>query len=1214
MVFGAAEANASAALLHPFLSQLTGTAAANFSHPVCGVAVDPANQNVYVADAGDRAVDIFDSSGAFQSQITGLATEAGSFNTPCSIAVSASTGQTYVADSGPDLVYVFDSTGTLLTTITGANTPSGSLGHGFLHVAIDQATGAVYVAESSDGVVDIFTATGEYLSRLEGLTEPWALAVDGQGDVYVGPRSEAGVQEFNSTGELVTTISGAGTPQGQFTQVLGAAVDEAGSLFIVDGGANVVDEFTAAGVYRSQIASTPAATLAGPEGVAVNSAGHVYVANPGPPGDVDVFGPAVVVPDVTTEPASGVTASTATLHGSVNPDGAGTATCTFEYGTTVDYAHARPCSHEIASGSQPVPVSSELSELSPDTAYHYRLRAHNANGDDFGGDVEFKTAGPGIHSESVSDITTTSAVVEAAIDPNGAATQYFVEYGADASYGARAPATGTVAIGSAPGDRAVRLTVAGLQPATLYHYRVVALNEFAQSDGTDEQFRTQRAGGTTSLPDHRQWEMVTPTVKHNVDIEGLAEGGGLIQAAASGEALAYIATGPLGSGAGSNPSPAYSEIVAHRGPTAWESQDIATEHQGTAGTPVGNFSEYKWFSPDVSIGLVEPLDGTPLAPTASELTPYLRHADGTYEPLVDAQHVPPGTHFGGAVEFVDATADLSHVILSSSVPLTATPIANAVSLYERSSDASLHLISVLPNGEPAPTPVLGDNHANVRNAVAADGSRAVWESEGHLFLRDTRRDETIQLDAPEPGAGAGGTGARFDFASEDGSRVLFRDAVKLTVPATPEGRSDLYEFKVTSGPGERLAGTLTDRSTALNPGEPASVQGLLPGASSDGSYLYVVANGVLAPGGTPGDCVERISETPPPGAHCNLYLVHGASVTFIASLSNEDGPDWEDDAGNLDRVTGRASPNGRYFAFMSSRSLTGYDNRDAESGQPDEEVYLYDAATKALICASCNPTGARPRGVLDAQGFPGLLVDRPGTWTGHWLAASVPGWTSIRLAQALYQSRYLSNQGRLFFTAADALVPEDINRVEDVYQYEPVHVGACSSEDATFISGVSGCLGLISSGTSAEESSFLDASENGGDVFILTSAQLAPTDEDQAYDIYDAHECTASSPCLQPGSAAHPPATCTSPDSCKGPIVESAGDPGSFPTMIPGAGSSAPAGADSAVARNRHAQHLLAAALRRCHHKRNRRARAKCEAHARKLYGSHATSHRARRR
>ena len=64
------------------------------------------------------------------------------------------------------------------------------------------------------------------------------------------------------------------------------------------------------------------------------------------------------------------------------------------------------------------------------------------------------------------------------------------------------------------------------------------------------------------------------------------------------------------------------------------------------------------------------------------------------------------------------------------------------------------------------------------------------------------------------------------------------------------------------------------------------------------------------------------------------------------------------------------------------------------------------------------------------------------------------------------------------------------------------------------VPGGAGCVGLISSGTSGEESAFLDASESGNDVFFLTASRLVPQDLDSALDVYDAHVCSASSPCL----------------------------------------------------------------------------------------------------
>jgi hypothetical protein len=124
--------------------------------------------------------------------------------------------------------------------------------------------------------------------------------------------------------------------------------------------------------------------------------------------------------------------------------------------------------------------------------------------------------------------------------------------------------------------------------------------------------------------------------------------------------------------------------------------------------------------------------------------------------------------------------------------------------------------------------------------------------------------------------------------------------------------------------------------------------------------------------------------------------------------------------------------------------------------------------------------------------------DEQRSWAGRWLAADVPAWTS-----PFYQSRYLSNSGRLFFNGFDALVPSDTNGTSDVYEYELPGIGDCTAGSFSFSARSDGCIGLVSSGTSKEESSFLDASESGDDVFFLTSAQLSSQDRDAVPDVYD---------------------------------------------------------------------------------------------------------------
>ena len=157
------------------------------------------------------------------------------------------------------------------------------------------------------------------------------------------------------------------------------------------------------------------------------------------------------------------------------------------------------------------------------------------------------------------------------------------------------------------------------------------------------------------------------------------------------------------------------------------------------------------------------------------------------------------------------------------------------------------------------------------------------------------------------------------------------------------------------------------------------------------------------------------------------------------------------------------------------------------------------------MCASCDPTGARPAGVEYAK-VEGKLVGGSGVWPqAMGLAANIPGWTPYFLETALYQSRYLSDSGRLFFNSNDGLVSQDVNGNWDVYQYEPPGVGGCTTVSVTFSERSVGCVGLISSGSSPDESAFLDASETGGDVFFLTKASLVSQDLDTSLDVYDAH-------------------------------------------------------------------------------------------------------------
>jgi hypothetical protein len=753
------------------------------------------------------------------------------------------------------------------------------------------------------------------------------------------------------------------------------------------------------------------------------------------------------------------------------------------------------------------------------------------------------------------------------------------------------------------------------------------------------------AHGAIALPDGRQWEMVSPPNKGGASIDAMSSEGGVAQAAAGGGAFTWAASGPIGTEVAGNRALEWSQMFSTRGAGGWSTRDIAGAHEAATGLNVGDMSEYKAFSPDLSLGLVEPKGETPLSPEATERTIYLRDTAGdSYVPVITAANVAEGTKFGGApgevaltIEFLGATPDLSHVVFRSREPLV--PGASPGSLYEW---AGGRLQLVLDEAV-----YLGGGH-DVRNAISSDGSRVVFSTdEGKVYMRDMTKAETVRLDVAQGAREPAAARAQFQTASADGHTVFFTDDGRLTADSTAS-EDDLYAFETTNGEDEPLKGTLTDLTVDSVAGESADVQGLLPGASEDGAYVYLVAKGVLT------EAENAQGEKAAVGAD-NLYVLHKTgpewkewtgsewrdtfTTTFIARLSGDDENDWAAprraaSASKLEpsQMTSRVAPNGRWLAFMSDRPLTGYDNSDASSGEADEEVFLYHAPENlagepgALVCASCDPTGAHPVGVQGtghSVSHPfGFLVDESSLWNGHWLAANIPSWTPANLAGAsFYQPRYLSDSGRLFFNSDDVLVREDDDGTEDVYEYEPLGVGGCDGAGAASGSVAfkpahtvaveggrgeepAGCVGLISSGISSEESVFLDASESGGDVFFLTAAKLAPQDYDTSLDVYDARECTAQSPCVPPLPEA-PPA-CTTPEACRAP---SAPQPAIFGApasqTFSGAGNLTPAPATTVKVKAKPLTRgqKLAKALQACVRKPEKQ-RPACERQVRRKYGA----------
>jgi len=445
---------------------------------------------------------------------------------------------------------------------------------------------------------------------------------------------------------------------------------------------------------------------------------------------------------------------------------------------------------------------------------------------------------------------------------------------------------------------------------------------------------------------------------------------------------------------------------------------------------------------------------------------------------------PSGSAFLTAAFIPGLTEDLNTTVSTGGVepPLTPEAPEGSKPLYVRdNASGSYRLLSIgLASG-------LGETELGL-GGISADGSHVVFNSEFELTGCGGPSNEALcdwnaatgalSLVGVLPGGGvsAGAVSiAGLDWrrpVSTDGSRVFFHEAggecgvcVRIN-GATTQLVSETGSFQFASSDGsvayvtdggdlERWDGALTNLT-----GGGGEVKGVL-GTSSDGTRVYFVAGKELAPGAAPGEN--------------NLYLwTAGSGFKFIAkpvTLTSN----WSTSETSR---SSRVAPDGMHLAFTANNSLTGF----PDNGK--SQAYLYSVATGALVCASC--VVAEPANGADIVGGTG------GISVNHL-------------------SRNLSDGGdHLFFTSKEALVSQDSNGVDDVYEYDPV----------------SGAVGLISTGTDPLTAYFGDASAAGTDALFTTRERLVPLDTDTAIDAYDArvsgglasqHPAPPSPPCTGVG-------------------------------------------------------------------------------------------------
>jgi hypothetical protein len=963
--------------------------------------------------------------------------------------------------------------------------------------------------------------------------------------------------------------------------------------------------------------------------IAINNAGESAT---GPPVS---FKTLAVAPEViaSSEKTSAVTPFAARLEASINPENQPTTSCVFEYGETLTLGKSAACEPASLEGFGPQSVAANIAGLSSATTYHYRVLVTNPTGESEGtGELTTLTAEkPIVEAQSVTGVTENDAKLEAKVNPNYQTTTYTFEYATEPALLGTPSATTVPGSPPAPALPAVfGAQTAGptdlanaLAPGTTYTYRVLATNATGTTPGPNSTFTTTPKA-PAGLPDGRVYELVSPVAsnvfvpqsgssltspsfEHGVTTERPAA------AAANGEAVAYAGEPSVTGGDGGFGAGGGNEFLATRSPGGgWTSSDLQVS---------GRMVEYEAFSSDLSVGVI--LAGAPLTmdspPEGYEdlySHPTSGGVNGEYRPFYTG--TPPNRGLGelsavkarglktpleggyaGGNSGTSAVPAFSHLLfeandaLKSSIPEASDGGPQQDNLYD-SVGEHLYLVNVLPDGKTEANasfgsfPTQSENLPGFSHVISTDGSRIFWtaleavEANEELDYRpkamyvrenDTSpQATTVQVDASTlPGTvkekGEKGGGGRFWTASSDGARVFFTDERQLTPDATAAGGApDLYEYDVESG-------QLTDLTVDGHTGEHADVQGVV-GASEEGSYVYFVADGVLASDENANK--EKAREGEP-----NLYVRNNGATKFIAALSALDGRgvlpfgeetgqgengDWQAAIGSR---TAEVTPDGQSLVFMSNRSLTGYDNRD--KGESLDEVFLYEANAGELRCVSCNPAGVAPV-PTEFDSYKGVL------------GAYIP----IRSVQSTtYQPQVISEDGsRVFFDSGEPLVAQDTNGWLDVYEWERDGTGSCRASQ--------GCIYLLSGGTSPEDSYLLGASANGNDVFIISRAQLLVQDRGDNDVVYDARV-----------GGVHPPATVAcSGAGCQGvpPAPPMFATPSSVTSN--GIGNFPPAVSKPAVKRKSKPLtrgQKLAKALKACK-KEPKKKRSACEKQARKRY------------
>jgi hypothetical protein len=1079
----------------------------------------------------------------------------GQFGAAGGIGTNGSTGDVYVADTTNFRVNEYDSFGVFVRSFgwgvasgrsefescgPGTSCRSGIEGAGagqFAEmtggVAVD-SSGDVYVGDLKNFRVQKFNAQGEFLLMFGGgVDQTTGADVCTKANLEAGDLCGKGRQGLGN-GEFDTGVI-------ELPNFL--AIDSSGSVFVGDVGR--IQRFSAGGVYEASISLPPAMSNESVQSLAIDSSGDLYVTT-------SIGGGAEPKPTITKlSPAGSVLATIAEpqLPVAIATDAEDDLFVALEEESR---KHREVIEYDAAGNEVIKPgdgFGSESGNFGEGGGLIRGLATNlvtDANASDvyvssFAQAKSYVTgygtaptkwppplAAPAIAAEYAESVGPSEAVVGAEIDPKfWADTSYYVEYGTSAcgvgGCGTTVPLPPGANLGSGVISKAVKtsgIELQGLLPGTTYHFRFVAQSTGSGgqpvrgtggtvgSDGSEGRFTTPagsalytncpnqpfRSGASARLTDCRAYEMVSPVDKNGSDIISLinieSNPARWDQAAVEGDKLTYSTSQGFGDPSG---VPYVSQYLASRTSGGWVNSGISPT-QGFSQLAIGKRidSEFRAFTPDLCSAALIHWSDPPLAPEGSEGYANVNRRNycqgGGYETVSTIQ--PPAglpTHGEYEPEVQGLSADGRCVAFR----------AKEIGVYERCAGGETRPVSLRPDGSSAGGEASvgtansasgqGIRFENDLGAISSNGSTIYWteagQGRGPLYVRENASEPQSAISGTkcvEVGKGCTvkitAKAGRFWAASSDGSRAL---------------------VSIANGSGESLEEF--DRATTKLTVIASSFTGFV-GFGDDAEKAFFVSEAALGSVANPLDAA-------PVAGQPNLYFYDSTAsaaeqIKFVGELSAEDarpvlGPSYSVVANEPFKHTARVSEDGSSVVFLSTHSLTGYENIDADTGSQDAEVFVYRASAGGgagqLACVSCNPSGQRP------LGRPLIYAKTPTTTLGA---------AFLQPPSDLYGSRVISADGsEVFFESYESLLANDVNGKADVYEWEAPGGseanGACTTSASNFVAATGGCLSLISSGESATDSEFVDASANGQDVFFTTESSLVRQDPG-LIDIYDA--------------------------------------------------------------------------------------------------------------